>query len=312
MRAYVFPGQGSQYVGMGKALADKYAVAKRTFEEADEALGTPLSKLIFEGPIETLTETANNQPAILATSVAFWRVLQEVKGPRLDAGIVAGHSLGEYSALVAAGALDFASAVRLVRARGRYMTEAVPLGKGTMAAVIGLDAPRLEELCAGSSQGADDVVEPAGYNCPGQIVVAGHVPAVQRLMKAVEEAGGKAIALNVSGPFHSSPLKPAGDRLAADLAGVTIAAPAIPYVPNVTGIPTTEVADIKKNLTEQVYRPVRWEPSMRAMRDAGATGFVEVGPGRVLVGFVKKLDRKFPALAVDDEKGWAELTSPGT
>lgn len=219
MRAYVFPGQGSQYVGMGKALAEKYPIAKRTYDEADEALGFKLSELIFAGPIETLTETTNNQPAILTTSVAFWRVLEEIKGPALDCGIVGGHSLGEYSALVAAGAVDFAAAVKLVRKRGAYMTEAVPLGKGTMAAIMGVEAPALEELCKSSSQ-PGDVVEPAGYNAPGQIVVAGHVGAVARLGTAAEAAGGKVFPLTVSGPFHSSPLKAAGDRLAAEMKGV--------------------------------------------------------------------------------------------
>ena len=310
MRAFVFPGQGSQYVGMGKALAGTYPVAKRTFEEADEALGSKLSELIFSGPLETLTETANNQPAILTTSIAFWRVLLELKGEAaLDCGIVGGHSLGEYSALVAAGAMDFADAVRLVRKRGIYMTEAVPLGKGTMAAIIGLDAAKIEELCRGSSQGEAEVVEPAGYNSPGQVVVAGHVPAVERLMKAVEEAGGKAMQLTVSGPFHSSPLKPAGDRLAKDLEGVTFRAPKVPYVPNVTAVPTRDAGEIAKNLREQVYKPVRWEQSVRAMLAAGATEFVEVGPGRVLVGLVKKVDRKLPSMTVDDEKGWAQLTA---
>lgn len=308
MKAYVFPGQGSQYVGMGKALVEKYEVAKRTFAEADDALGFALSKLIFEGPLEKLTETENNQPAILTTSVAYWRVLRELKGDALDAGVVAGHSLGEYSALVAAEAIDFRDAVRTVRARGRYMTEAVPLGKGTMAAIIGVEAPKLEELCRAASQG-DEVVEPAGYNSPGQIVVAGHVPAVQRLMKAAEEAGGKAMPLTVSGPFHSSPLKPAGDRLAQDLAKVTFRSPSIAYVPNVTAEPTREAGSIRKHLTEQVYKPVRWEQSVRAMLAMGATEFVEVGPGRVLVGLVKKVDRKLPAKTVDDEKGWAELTA---
>lgn len=308
MKAYVFPGQGSQYVGMGKALAEKYPVAKRTFEEADEALGFALSALIFGGPLETLTETANNQPAILTTSVAFWRVLNEVKGGTLDAGIVGGHSLGEYSALVAAGAVDFTAAVRIVRNRGKYMTEAVPLGKGTMAAIIGLEAPKLEELCRSATH-PDEVVEPAGYNSPGQIVVAGHVPAVERLMKIAEEAGGKAMPLTVSGPFHSSPLKPAGDRLANDLAAVTFRDPGIPYVPNVTATPVKEAKDIAKHLTEQVYKPVRWEQSVRAMIAAGATEFVEVGPGRVLVGLVKKVDRKLPSSTVDDEKAWAALTA---
>ncbi len=309
MKAYVFPGQGSQYVGMGKELAEKYPIAKKTFDEADEALGFALSKLIFEGPIEKLTETENNQPAILTTSTAFWRVLKEIKGAALDAGVVAGHSLGEYSALVAADAIDFRDAVRTVRVRGKYMTEAVPLGKGTMAAIIGVEAPKLEELCKAASAGADDVVEPAGYNSPGQIVVAGHVPAVQRLMKSAEDAGGKAMPLTVSGPFHSSPLKPAGDRLAEVLAKVTFKAPAIHYVPNVTAEPTREADSIRRHLTEQVYKPVRWEQSMRAMLAMGATEFVEVGPGRVLVGLAKKVDRKLPVKTVDDEKSWAELTA---
>ena len=308
MKAYVFPGQGSQYVGMGKALAEKYSIAKRTFEEADEALSFKLSELIFAGPLEKLTETTNNQPAILTTSVAFWRVLNELKGDKLDCGIVGGHSLGEYSALVAAGALDFAAAVKTVRNRGKYMTEAVPLGQGTMAAIIGLEGPKIEELC-GKATHPDEVVEPAGYNSPGQVVVAGHVPAVERLMKLAEEAGGKAMPLTVSGPFHSSPLKPAGDRLATDLANVSFREPKVPYVPNVTATPTKDAKAIAKNLTEQVYKPVKWEQSVRAMIAAGATEFVEVGPGRVLVGLVKKVDRKLPSMTVDDEKGWAQLTA---
>lgn len=308
MRAYVFPGQGSQYVGMGQALAEKFPVARRTFDEADEALGFKLSELIAKGPLETLTETQNNQPAILTVSIAFWRVLNELKGGALSCGIVAGHSLGEYSALVAAEALDFPAAVKLVRARGKYMQEAVPLGKGTMAAILGVEAAALEEICRGAST-ADEVAEPAGYNCPGQIVIAGHVPAVERAMKKAEEAGGKAVALNVSGPFHSSPLKVAGDRLAKDLEHVEIRNLTVPYVPNVTGVQTAEKTDVKKHLVEQVSHAVRWEPSMREMLRFGVKEFVEVGPGRVLLGFVKKLDRKFPALAADDEKGWATLTA---
>ena len=308
MRAYVFPGQGSQYVGMGKALAEKYPVAKRTYEEADEALGFKLSELIFNGPLETLTETANNQPALLTTSTAFWRVLKELKGDTLDAGVVGGHSLGEYSALVAADAVDFAAAVKLVRKRGQYMTEAVPLGKGTMAAIMGVEAPQLEELCKSATQ-PGDVVEPAGYNAPGQIVVAGHVAAVGRLNAAVEAAGGKAIPLTVSGPFHSSPLKPAGDKLAEEMKGVSFRAPKIPYIPNVTAEVTSDATNIAKHLSEQVYKAVRWEPSMRAMLAKGVTELVEVGPGRVLVGLMKKVDRKFPAISVDDEKGWTQLTA---
>ena len=307
MRAYVFPGQGSQYVGMGKALAEKYPVAKKTFDEADAALDFRLSDLIFGGPIEELTKTENNQPAILTTSIAMWRVLNEVLGSKLDCGIVGGHSLGEYSALVAAEALDFAAAVRLVRARGRYMQEAVPLGQGTMAAIIGLEAAKLEELCRAATA-PGDVVEPAGYNCPGQIIVAGHVPAVQRLMKSAEDAGGKAVQLQVSGPFHSSPLAPAGERLERDLAQVAIKAPKVPYVPNVTGSATKDTGETRRLLVEQVSKAVRWEASMRTMIAAGATELVEVGPGRVLLGFVKKLDRKFPAIATDDEKGWNALT----
>jgi [acyl-carrier-protein] S-malonyltransferase len=235
-------------------------------------------------------------------------VLQELKGSSLAACVVAGHSLGEYSALVAAEALDFAAAVKLVRNRGKYMQDAVPLGKGTMAAILGVEAPQLEEICKAATQNGE-VAEPAGYNCPGQIIIAGHVPAVERAMKAVEEAGGKAIALNVSGPFHSSPLKVAGERLAKDLEHVQISNLTIPYVPNVTGLQSSENTLVKQNLVDQVSKAVRWEPSMRAMLNMGTKEFVEVGPGRVLLGFVKKLDRKFPALAVDDEKGWAALTA---
>lgn len=303
MRAFIFPGQGAQYVGMGKALAEQFEVAKNTFAEANEALGMDLTQLVFEGPLETLTETENNQPAILSTSVAYYRVLRE-KGH--DAGIVAGHSLGEYSALVAAEALSFADAVRLVRARGKYMQEAVPLGVGTMAAIVGPKAPDVEGWCEKATEG-ESVVEPAGYNCPGQTVVAGHVEAVDRLIALAEAEGARAIKLQVSAPFHSSPLTPAGENLAGELDKVEVRTPRIPYVPNVTAEPTSSADDIKRLLIEQVSKPVRWEASVRAMMEAGVEEFLEVGPGKTLLGFCRKIERRFPAATVDNEKTWGEL-----
>lgn len=306
MKAFIFPGQGAQYVGMGKALTEQYDIAKETFAEADDALGFHLSKLIFEGPLETLTETENNQPAILTTSIAYLRVLCEAEG--YETGIVAGHSLGEYSALVACGALTFSDAVCLVRARGRYMQEAVPLGVGTMAAIVGPKADQVEAWC---EQATDDthLVEPAGYNCPGQTVVAGHVEAVDKLVAIAEEDGARAVKLQVSAPFHSSLLLPAGEKLAAELEDVDIGDPTIPYVPNVDATPHRDGSRIKQLLIDQVSKPVRWEASVRAMMEAGAEEFLEVGPGKTLLGFCRRVERKFPAATVDNDKTWSQLVS---
>ncbi len=301
--AFIFPGQGSQYVGMGSSLLDRFPEAAHVYEEADDALGFALSKLILEGPAEKLTETENTQPAILTCEVAYLRVLQNAG---IEAQVAAGHSLGEYAALVANGALDFATAVRLVRLRGRFMQAAVPLGVGTMTAVLMLDGDTVRALCA---QVSDEryLVEPAGFNCPGQVSCAGHVQAVEALEKAVAEAGGMAKRLKVSAPFHSSLLQKAGDDLARELEGVAISPLAFPYVANVDATFVYEADGVKPRLVEQVMKPVLWEQSVRAMMDDGVDRFIEVGPGKTLAGLMKKIDRKQPVISVDTPKGFKRL-----
>lgn len=295
--AFVFPGQGAQFVGMGKEALERSADVRRTFEEADDALGTALGRIILQGPIETLTETENTQPALLTVSVAYARLL-EAEGVPAPA-VVAGHSLGEYSALVVAGALSFPDAVRLTRLRGRAMQQAVPLGVGTMAAIMGIQDPAvLDEICREAAQG--QVLEPAGYNCPGQFVVAGHCEAVDRACELAQARGAMmAKRLTVSAPFHCSLLTPAGDRLREALAEVAVRAPAIPYVPNVEARLCTDAAGIAERLIAQVSRPVLWEQGMRAMIAAGVERFAEIGPGRTLTGLAKRIDRKLDALAFE-------------
>ena len=288
--AYVFPGQGSQQVGMGSDWLGRSELVQQTFDEADEALGEALSTVILEGPMEALTRTENTQPALLTVSVAYWRVLQaEGLGP----DVVAGHSLGEYSALVCAGALQFADAVRLTRLRGEAMQSAVPLGVGTMAAIIGIkDVAAVEQLCADAAQG--QVLEPAGINTPGQVVIAGHVDAVDRALELVKDRRGMGKKLNVSAPFHCSLLAPAGVQLGEALAQVEVAPLNVPYVPNVTGAWTADPgADtVRSNLVDQVSQAVRWEATMRSMMQHGVDRWLEVGAGRTLVGMVKRLERK--------------------
>lgn len=297
--AFVFPGQGSQRVGMGKEWLERSPIVRQTFEEADDALGTPLSRIILEGPDAALTETENTQPALLCVSVAYARVLAD-QGHTPAA--VAGHSLGEYSALVCAGALGFADAVRLTRLRGRAMQSAVPLGIGTMAAIIGIqDSDVIEALCKDAAQG--EVVEPAGFNTPGQVVVAGHVTAVRRALDLVKERGGMGKELNVSAPFHCSLLVPAGDVLRDALATTAIAPLAVPYVPNVTAEwlehPRPEV--VRAHLVAQVSRPVLWEQTMRTMVQHGISRWLECGSGRTLCGLIKRFDRKAEALDFEAE-----------
>jgi [acyl-carrier-protein] S-malonyltransferase len=294
---FIFPGQGSQSVGMGKELADNYSVARRTFEEADEALGYKLSTLCFEGPEEQLKMTEITQPAILTTSIAAWRVLQE-KGMSPD--FVAGHSLGEYSAHVAAGTLNFADAVRTVRNRGKYMQEAVPFGVGAMAAILGMPLDKVIEIANDSAQG--EVCQAANINSPEQIVISGHAGAVSRAIQLATERGAKkAVSLPVSAPFHCSLMQPAQDRLAADLAALSFQNPACPVVCNVDATTVTSADAARDALIRQVTGAVKWEPSVRLLIEKGANLFVEVGPGKVLWGLMRQIDRSKTCLTVGDE-----------
>jgi len=295
--AFLFPGQGSQAVGMGKELAEKYPAARKTFEEADDALGYKLSQLCFEGPEEQLRLTEITQPAILTVSVAAFRVLAE-KG--LRPGFVAGHSLGEYSAHVAAGTLSFQDAVRTVRNRGKYMQEAVPVGVGAMAAILGLELERVTALCHDAAEG--EVCEPANINSAEQIVISGHKAAVERAATLATERGAKrAVLLQVSAPFHCSLMKPAQDRLAADLVALAFQKPAVPVVCNVDAALVTDVERSRDALVRQVTGAVKWEQSMRLLIAQGVQTFVEVGPGKVLCGLMRQIDRTKAALNVGDE-----------
>ncbi|MBA3463834.1 MAG: ACP S-malonyltransferase [Deltaproteobacteria bacterium] len=283
--ALLFPGQGSQRVGMGRDLAVEFDVAKRTYEEADDVLGFSLSKLCFEGPEDELTLTKFTQPAILTTSIAVFRALKE-KGLSFD--IVAGHSLGEWSALVATGALDLRDAVKLTHLRGTFMQEAVPVGQGSMAALIGAELAQTRKLCEESSRPGEPV-EPANLNGAGQIVISGHTDAVDRAIAGSKAAGIKrAIKLQVSAPFHCSMMKPAADRLAAALADIVTSTPSVPVVANVTAEPTQDPTRIKQLLVQQVTAPVRWEESVLAIEKLGVTTAYELGSGAVLKGLVGK------------------------
>ncbi|RMF45008.1 MAG: [acyl-carrier-protein] S-malonyltransferase [Deltaproteobacteria bacterium] len=288
MLAFLFPGQGSQAAGMGRDLFEQFDVARRTFEEANDALKFDLASLCFSGPEEDLKLTENTQPAILTHSVAALRVLQQETG--LKADLVAGHSLGEYSALVAAGALPFADAVKTVRARGQFMQQAVPVGEGAMAAILGLDPETLRQVCEDASQGR--VVAPANFNSAGQVVIAGHADAVGRAVDLAKEKGAKrALPLPVSAPFHCRLMQPAADRLAEVLAGVEIGELQIPVVTNVEARPNKDATRVRELLVTQVCAPVRWEESMNYMVEQGVSRFVEIGPGKVLVGLIKRLAR---------------------
>jgi [acyl-carrier-protein] S-malonyltransferase len=286
MTAFVFPGQGSQYAGMGKDLAENFSLARVTFEEANDALGIDLAKLCFEGPEEELKLTANTQPAIVAASIAALRVFHEETG--LTPGCVAGHSLGEYAALVCAGAITFEDAIRTVRKRGMFMQDAVPVGVGTMAAIIGLDNQIVDQVCQDVAM--DEIVAPANYNSPGQIVIAGHVSAVQRAMELAKERGAKrALPLPVSAPFHCMLMEPAAKQLETVLADVAVAELSCPVVSNVDAVANRDAGAVRDLLVRQVYSPVRWEESVVTMIDSGVECFVEIGPGKVLAGLIKRI-----------------------
>jgi [acyl-carrier-protein] S-malonyltransferase len=295
--AFLFPGQGSQAVGMGKELAENYPVAKQTFEEADDALGYKISQLCCEGPEDQLKLTEITQPAILTASVATWRVLDE-KG--IKPALVAGHSLGEYSAHVAAGTIAFADAVRTVRNRGKYMQEAVPIGMGGMAAILGMDLEKVMAICADAVQG--EVCAAANINSPEQIAISGHAVAVERARKLAEERGAKrAIMLAVSAPFHSSLMKPAQDRLAQDLSAIKFNAPSIPVVCNVDATLVQDAEASRDALVRQVTGAVRWVDCMKLMIGKNVSTYIEVGPGKVLCGLMRQIDRSKSCMNVGDE-----------
>lgn len=294
--AFIFPGQGAQTVGMGKELFDRYESAKRLFEEADDALGYSISKMCFEGPADDLKLTANTQPAILTVSVIAAKILEE---NGVVPEVAGGHSLGEYSALVSAGVLDFADAVHLVHHRGQYMQEAVPVGEGAMAAVLGLERDVIVNICEEASKLSP--VQAVNFNCPGQTVIAGATAGVEAAVKALSEAGAKkSVILPVSAPFHSTLMKPAAEKLAAELDKVTIRDAKFPVVSNYTGELETKADEIKENLVKQADHPVKWEDCVAAMTAFGATDFIEAGPGKTLCGFNKRIDRTLRNMNVEN------------
>lgn len=304
MLAFLFPGQGSQAVGMGRDLAVNFPLARQTFEEANDALGFDLAALCYNGPEDELKLTANTQPAILAVSIAALRVVRSEAG--LTPDFAAGHSLGEYSALVCAGALDFADALRTVRQRGRFMQEAVPVGTGAMAAILGLDRAALESICARAAEG--QVVAPANFNGGGQVVIAGHAEAVERAIGLAKDEGAKrALPLPVSAPFHCALMAPAGERLATVLEQIEIRPMQLPVVSNVEARPNGDADRIRELLVTQVSAPVRWEESMQALLDLGVDRFVEIGPGKVLAGLIKRLAKQVAVQNIQESQDLATL-----
>ncbi|MBQ4817082.1 ACP S-malonyltransferase [Bacillus pumilus] len=297
--AFLFPGQGSQKIGMGKDLFDQEAVSKAVFEEADKTLGFDLSSMIFEGDAEELTLTYNAQPALLTTSIA---ILKKFEESGIKADYAAGHSLGEYTALVAAGALSFQDAVYAVRKRGELMNEAVPAGEGAMAAILGLDQTALLEVTKEVTE-SGHLVELANLNCPGQIVISGTAKGVELASEKAKEKGAKrAIALEVSGPFHSALMKPAAEKFTDVLSKLDITDAKTPVISNVTADIVTSRDAIETKLIEQLYSPVRFEESVERLIDLGVTTFIEIGPGKVLSGLVKKVNRRLTTISVSDQE----------
>ena len=305
MIAFVFPGQGSQQVGMGRALAERFSECRETFEQADAALGMSISRLCFEGPADQLTLTEYTQPALVAVSTAVARVLTT---HGIQPAFLAGHSLGEYSAHVAAGTLSLADALRTVRNRGRYMQEAVPVGDGAMAAVLGLDAALVAQACAEAAQG--QIVSPANLNAPGQIVIAGACAAVERAGERAKALGARRVVpLAVSAPFHCALMQPAQERLALDLRGLVVSDPTVPVVANLDAEPKRDGAASIAALVGQVTAPVRWEQVVRRLASEGVDTYVEVGSGSVLSGLIRKIDRGARVLSVTDSAGVDEAVS---
>ncbi len=305
MIAFVFPGQGSQKVRMGQALAEQLPESREAFEQADAALGTPLTTLCFEGPEDQLRLTENTQPALVAVSTAAARALG-ARGVRPD--FVAGHSLGEYSAHVAAGTLGFGDALRTVRNRGRYMQEAVPVGEGAMAAILGLDADGVATACDEAADGA--VVSAANLNAPGQVVIAGATAAVERAGARAKQLGARRVMpLPVSAPFHCALMQPAQDRLAPELRGLVVADPAVPVIANLDAEPKRDGASAVEALVAQVTAPVRWEQVVRRLASEGVDTYVEVGPGSVLSGLIRKIDREARVMSVCDPDGVEQAVS---